>query len=87
MLEAPLPLPLPKSSVTSQPKNNGNVIEAQPIGSDEVDGLSSPYSVPENADAGETEHVQHVSAKGATPVRHRSHNPRVGLGSHVRNKQ
>jgi hypothetical protein len=84
MLEAPLPLLLPKSSVTSQPKNSGNEIEAQPIGSDEVDGLSSPYSVPENADAGETEHLQHVPAKGAAPVRRRTHNPRVGLGSHVR---
>jgi hypothetical protein len=83
MPQPPLPI-IPEPSVTSQPRNSGNVIEAQPIGSDEVDGLSSPYSVPENADAGETEHLQHVPAKGAAPVRRRSHNPRVGLGSHVR---
>jgi hypothetical protein len=84
MLEAPLPLPLPKSSVTSQPKNNGNVIEAQPIGSDEVDGLSSPYSVPENADAGETEHVQHVPRGAASPVRVRGRNKKLTLGSHTK---
>ena len=69
------PLPLP--SVTSQPKNSGNVISAQPVSVDEVDGLQSPYSVPDNADAGDTEHLQHIPAQrcnarkgtGAEPAR------------------
>jgi hypothetical protein len=49
-----------------------------------VDGLSSPYSVPENADAGETEHVQHVPRGAASPVRVRGRNKKLTLGSHTK---
>jgi hypothetical protein len=79
------PLPLPESSVTSQPKNAGNVIEARSV--DDTDGLASPYAVPENADSGETTHTQHEPAPGAHPVRERVRSPKLTLGSHVRNRK
>lgn len=83
---APLPIPLPQSSVNSAAPNSGNVIEAQPIGADEVDGVEpSNVEIPGNADAGDTDHVQHAPRGAAAPVRIRK-NLAAG-GSIVSNKK
>jgi hypothetical protein len=92
MLNIPLPSPSANtaaSETVSGAPNAGNPIEPEPVDAADVEGVQSDNDVPDNADAGATEHIQHVPVKGVQegePVRVRHAHSKVTLGSHVKSE-